>query len=242
MTRESVRLINGGLVRARRLEMGLSQRALARTAGFGLATLTDIENHDGQDRQVTIVELVRLAGALDISPARLVELAPEEPQAAPPVHDDDDAQQVSHVLLEVRVIVAVDDVAQALGWTYDRASNALDALNSRLAGTGLHVHRFAGRVQLRPVDPAPDLTARAANVVMTRRGMSRPQAAQLYAVLQGSGKNGRRGEPGDKRGRPTAPHRAAQGRRRAPGLARRRPAVRARPVTPDSDAPEAEVG
>jgi transcriptional regulator with XRE-family HTH domain len=201
--RDAIRLIDGNLVRTRRLELGLSQRNLARTAGFGLATLRDIEDHDGQDRNVSIVQLVRLAGALDLGAARLIDIPRDETPTVAPQVESDDTHEVAHVLLEVRAILNVDDVAQTLGWTYRRTSDALDALNVQLQCTGLHVHRFAGRAQLRPMDPSENLTARVAHVLTLRRGIDRRQAGLVYAAMQGSGKTGRASDPGDKRGRPT---------------------------------------
>lgn len=200
--------INGALVRTRRLELGLSQRRLARESGFGYANLRDIEENDGQNRTITVAELVRLADGLDLEPGRLIgasQAAPAPPAAEPAAvaTADDDSRAVAQLLLEARSLVYVDDVAHAMGWTYHRTSEALRALDARLAGTGLHVHRCAGRTQIRPLDPPADLTTRVANAMTARVGISSAQAKILYARLTGEGKDGRIWGPGDKRGRPT---------------------------------------
>lgn len=199
---DSIPVINGQLVRTRRLEVGLSERALASIAGISLATLTDIEDHDGRDRHIKLIGLFRLAEALDLTPMQLVDVRPADAPTPEPGRGDaqDDADAVGHLLFEARVVLNIDDVAQALGWTYQRTRQALQCLDGRLKGTGFHVHLFTGRAQLRPCDPAAGLTATVSTVLSARRGIDRPKAALLYRTLTGSGKSGR-GIHGTSRGR-----------------------------------------
>jgi transcriptional regulator with XRE-family HTH domain len=201
--RDTVRLINGSLVRRRRLELGISERSLASLAGFGLATLSDIEDHDGQDRTVTLGALTRLAGALDLTPAQLVDVPVESNVEPAEPDDEDDVRLVAQVFIESRVVLYVDDVAQVFGWTYARASTAIDALNARLDGTGLHVHRFPGRAHLRPKDATHELTGAMGKILAARRGIDRRQAGLVYSAMQGLNKSGRTAVHGDNRGRPT---------------------------------------
>ncbi|PFH20626.1 helix-turn-helix domain-containing protein [Burkholderia sp. JKS000303] len=59
----------GAAVRARRLEFGVSQEALALLTGIDRSHMGRIER--GQ-RNLTILNLIRIAGALNISPSKLL--------------------------------------------------------------------------------------------------------------------------------------------------------------------------
>lgn len=189
------RLIDGQVVRTRRLQLGLSQRRLASAAGISLATLTDIENHDGQDRSVTVASLRRLAEALDLTPARLVEVvAVDEPTEPEPVAEDaqpDDVPLVARLLLDATAALHVDDIAHALGWSYRRADDALDRLDGHLSGTGLHVQLVSGRALLRPQAGTDTAAALIAPVLAARRGIDRGQAALLHTTVRSLQETGR---------------------------------------------------
>lgn len=59
----------GRRVRARRLEIGLSQEVLAEAAGLHRTYVGSVERGE---RNIALVNIVRLAGALGVDPAELV--------------------------------------------------------------------------------------------------------------------------------------------------------------------------
>lgn len=59
----------GARVRARRLELGLSQEALAAAAGLHRTYAGSVERGE---RNVALLNIVRLASALEIDPSELV--------------------------------------------------------------------------------------------------------------------------------------------------------------------------
>jgi len=62
----------GAVVRARRLKQGLSQEALADLTGIDRSHMGRIERGE---RNVTILNIVRIANALDCRPSHLLRLA-----------------------------------------------------------------------------------------------------------------------------------------------------------------------
>jgi transcriptional regulator with XRE-family HTH domain len=62
----------GATVRARRQEYGVSQEALAHVTGIDRSHMGRIERGE---RNLSVLNLIRIAGALDISPSRLLKQA-----------------------------------------------------------------------------------------------------------------------------------------------------------------------
>ena len=60
----------GARVRVRRTELGWTQEQLAERAGLHFTYVSSVERGE---RNVTLLTIVRLANALDINPARLIE-------------------------------------------------------------------------------------------------------------------------------------------------------------------------
>src|SRR5512138_3108520 len=67
----------GRLIRARRLDAGLTQRALADFAGVSVATIRDLEQ--GRTRRPRTALVDRLAAALNLEPGQMLERAPDAP-------------------------------------------------------------------------------------------------------------------------------------------------------------------
>ena len=65
----SPKLAFGERVRARRLELGMSQEALGEVAGLHRTYVSSLERGH---RNVALINIVRLAAALDVDPADLV--------------------------------------------------------------------------------------------------------------------------------------------------------------------------
>src|SRR5690348_11418176 len=76
------RRFSGALLRRRREELGLSQRALAARAGTSPGTVGRLEQ--GRARAPHLATIRRLAAALGVAPERLVAWAGAAPAAARP--------------------------------------------------------------------------------------------------------------------------------------------------------------
>lgn len=59
----------GAVVRARRLEFGVSQEALAHATGIDRSHMGRIERGE---RNLSVLNLIRIASALDIAPSKLL--------------------------------------------------------------------------------------------------------------------------------------------------------------------------
>jgi len=134
-------LLDVRLILERRLALGLSRPALAKRVSRSSSVIERLERGDNHDR-LTLDLVVALARALAVQPGDLF------PAAAPRPTQPDDTR-VEAALAMVDKGLAASELAQGLGWAYDRVLAALGALGERLRPTGINLHQHAGRWRLR---------------------------------------------------------------------------------------------
>ena len=144
-------LLDASALKARRLELGLSERELAADAGTSQVVLRSMEagiNH----AELTLATLTGVAGTLGMP----IVINPTAPAAAGRRPSDqvgaaasaesgasEDARALGAALHEVRVMTSKTLLARGLGWDLARLAAAADVLSEQLGGTGLMLQRPA---------------------------------------------------------------------------------------------------
>lgn len=154
---ESLPLLDGGLVRARRLELGISERQFAASLGpgFSQTVVRNLEagtNHD----TLTMGTVRRVAALLDLPVRRL--LRPDAADFPAPVpgprtleeHVHQAAALIGGVLCELDRPVSVRALADLADITLDVLPQVLTTLDTTVQPAGLRLHRVSGSVALRP--------------------------------------------------------------------------------------------
>lgn len=137
-------LLDAAAIRRLRLQAGYSTRRFASALGVSASTSRGLE--DGSNHQQLPLTLIsRLAELLGVATRELFACATHD--AAAPDTDDRIIEAALHSLPGV---VAVSDLAQALGWKIERARDALAALEQRLRPTGARLHRNGSNAQSGP--------------------------------------------------------------------------------------------
>lgn len=183
-------LLNAGLVRARRLELGLSERELSAVAGLGQSVIRSLEagtNH----HDLTLGEVHRLAATLTVDVTHL--LARDQPErddeAGADAHTDGstDVGRVGSLLFAVNRLMAVESLAETTGLTLERTHTVLTELDLRLRTIGLRVHRLGNDVRVSAdVDAADAATLqRLWRAHLARRGLDIGQVHALHQVRAG---------------------------------------------------------
>jgi transcriptional regulator with XRE-family HTH domain len=184
-------LLDADLVRARRLELGLSERKLAALLGVSQTIVRGIEagtNH----KDLTLGDVQRLAGALSVEVHQL--LTPADADAAAPAgpvthttHLDHAVTQLGALLYDIDRLLPVEALAATLGLTLDQTHEALDELDRRLRPAGLLVHRLNNTVKLwRTLDAVTRSTLQYTwRGHLARRGLDVGQAQLLHQVRTG---------------------------------------------------------
>jgi transcriptional regulator with XRE-family HTH domain len=132
------------LVVRRRTELGMSQRALAAEAGMTSAALSILEagsNH----AEVTLKTARRLADALGL-PLRALFPAGDASVEQEPRPDD---ALVEAVIVSAGQAIQRHEIARILGWDIDRTGRALEAVRTRLEGSGVVLHRASSGYMIR---------------------------------------------------------------------------------------------
>ncbi|MEX1907278.1 helix-turn-helix transcriptional regulator [Janibacter sp. Y6] len=131
-------------IRARRLELALSEREVASRWGVSTAVLRSVEARR-VDADLTLGQVAKLADILGLGLDEVIGI----PTA--PITDDSlaaDVELLGSVLADIRVLVPVEGIAAALSWDLDRVHRALDELDRRLEPIGLRVHRLGHDVRI----------------------------------------------------------------------------------------------
>lgn len=158
--------IDGGVVRARRLELGWSERTFAAHLGeaFSTSMVRSIEAGNTA-ADLTLGDVRRLARVLDL--ATDVLLVVEGPAAAPTSGATGELlRQAGATLRAFDVPVPVGALATALGTDLETLAATLTELAATVAVAGLEVRTIDGTVQLvpafraAPVEALKDLTRR----------------------------------------------------------------------------------
>lgn len=142
--------IDGTLLRGRRIELGLSQRALGAAVGVNGMTIQRLE--DGSDTDDFPLGLVRsVAGALAIDVALLLGTTP-----ATRGGEDADVQVVGRLIASHERPLPRHHLVEALEWDDDRLDAALAGLHDLLLVTGQALQETTAGLSLRAAhDPGP---------------------------------------------------------------------------------------
>jgi transcriptional regulator with XRE-family HTH domain len=141
--------IDGALVRARRIDVGVSERVLAEALGVSTGVIDSLE-HGGEQNHLTLDFIHQLATTLGVEVIDLLaERTYEVPDAPDDIDPGDPAEIGRHLSLAGRA--HIDELARALGWTTARVRWALLTLEERLPDCGMTLAWIADtEVQLAP--------------------------------------------------------------------------------------------
>lgn len=195
--RRAPALVDGALVRARRLELNLSERKLSELLGanFSQSVLRGLEagtNHP----DLTLGELVRLVDLLDLPLGQVLGPAVSRTIDDPPApegptthaeHLDATVTAGAAVLIEAEVAFPVQAIATLHGYNLEETDDALRELDRRLAPAGLRVRRVHDKASIRATEPGPSGTQRR-DVVrqrLTRRSLDTGEARVLARAAAG---------------------------------------------------------
>lgn len=174
--------INGALLRATRLLLGLGTRELARAAGTTFNVVDRAEKENTLSASATIADARRLAHTAGLN---LADLLTESTSTTGICGDD--AQRLAGVLISDKRLIPRDDLAAVLHWTLDHLDRTTEQLDAALAPIGLRVHSTNGGICIRPrhlesLQAAQSLERRRAS----RETMNLTEARLLrHAVLHG---------------------------------------------------------
>lgn len=142
-------ILNRQLLRARRMELGLTSREVAREAYVSQPLIKRLEETgDASVLQVETLTAILRALSLDLTDA--LEQAPTATTA------NNLVAAVGGLLQERKRGVPAYEIASTLGTTLDRIETALQVLDSNLRPAGLRVHRNSSGVSIVPT-ARPDL-------------------------------------------------------------------------------------
>lgn len=185
--------LNSDRIRARRIEIGLTQRALARRMGAGNALVHHIER-DGNHGELTLTEIDRLAEALRVDPVSLFVADPsvaeiDDGDTPPATAAASTSAIIGGVLLRAQKPVPLSALTEALGLRREDVDSALADLDRRVKPCGLQLHIHEDCVRLIASDVAtvtPGTLKALQRRVLSRRTIDRPQAEILYRTLLGN--------------------------------------------------------
>lgn len=173
--------LNTTLIRTRRRELGLSQRAVARRLAVTLGVVSNLEagtNHD----DLPLGLLAKLAGELALDLSQLVAADGERTE-----QPDASLADLGALLASVSEPVAPSTLADVLGLRPQEVGSLLDQLDLALRPAGLRLHRGTNGAEIvgdGTVDGAPDLE-HVLRAQQARHGIKANEAALLYRALIG---------------------------------------------------------
>lgn len=175
---------NGGKVRERLLELGMSDRELTRRTRVGVTTTRALLLRSEINTSLQLADLYRTLNELGLTPGQVLDPPPPvEPDDTP----EDDISVLAGLLLTERGMHTHERLAIALEWTLDRLRDAATALDARLRPLGLHVHQNTMGVTIRPADDRADRARdRLAQLHDHEDGIHQGTARVLYAIYNGT--------------------------------------------------------
>jgi transcriptional regulator with XRE-family HTH domain len=179
-------VLNTEFIKRRRVEVGLSNRALAAAVGTTLSGLRALER-DASQGDLTLAFLERLAGSLGCSINDLI--ATPAPATPVPVDEPDlaaDAATLGRLLYAAGVLTPVAALSEITGWPDQRVNTALEVLGQGLPTMGLVLHRLGNRVAIKGSgDVDGDLVAAAVRSHLNRDGLNITEMRLLRRILDG---------------------------------------------------------
>lgn len=186
MTLNSSRTVyaNGDKVRDRILDMGISERELARRTGLGATTVRALLRRHELNNSIQVADIYRALDELGLTPGDLLDPpAPHEPENS----HDDDIHTLAGVLMTDRTMHLPERLALAMRWSLDRLDMTLDALDARLRTAGLRIHRNTMGITIRPdTNNADHALQRLADLDDDHDGINQGTARVLYAIYTGT--------------------------------------------------------
>lgn len=179
-------LVDADLVRRRAAELGMSQRQLATAMGVTSPVLRGLDvgtNHC----DLTIGQLQRLAGALNVELHELIRPAPDDNDIAndASAHDATDAATIGAILHATGVLTNDSALCDITGWPLARVRSALAELERRLPTVGLRLHRLERRYSIQRDTTAADAKTlkTAVRKHLARDGLNLTEARVLRQAL-----------------------------------------------------------
>lgn len=187
-------LVNGELLRLRRLAAGMSRRQLATVVGSTPVAVKNVETGvSGHLQELQVINALAAAMGLSVGelcgpPQERASRATAEPTGVTPSQD---VAALGAALHRLAVLTPYGAIAAGLGWDLPRLHVAASALEAQLPLCGLRLHRVNGQLGL--VSAVSALTApewlAVARADVARMGL-RPIAARLlfevlHAALSG---------------------------------------------------------
>lgn len=177
-------------IRSRRLELNLSERDVASHLGASSAVVRSIEA-GRVDADLTLGQLAKLGAALGLDLPELLDTRAADPpdHALVPIatSTEDDMAKVGSLLADVRVLVPIEGLADALDWDLTRTHDALNRLDGELRAVGLRVHRLHHDVRIaRTVTSVdPETLEDLWRIHLARRSLTITQARLLKHIRDG---------------------------------------------------------
>lgn len=180
-----------GRIGERRVQLGLSQRELARIVGLNSAAVSQLERGRGQE-ELTVRVLGRIAEALGLSIGALFSAAGGKTPSGVGASPGSDDLLVEAVLHTAKFAVTSERLSTVLGWELARTRRAIKALQGRLAGSGVVVHWQPNGWTIQPRGDllTADQTAQLERTRMRTRQICEPAMRLLRLIaLDGLEKN-----------------------------------------------------
>ena len=133
-------VLNTALLTRRRHQLRLSKHEVARAAGLRLRALDTLEN-GAAGAGLTLSQLYRLATALDLHPADLLDKTGHPTDDQPGVAVTADATRLLCLLLVAGDNTSRDIAARALGWPLARLIDAADDIDRNASNLGITLTR-----------------------------------------------------------------------------------------------------
>jgi transcriptional regulator with XRE-family HTH domain len=185
-------MLDGELLRDRRIAASLSIRAVAEQTGIPAQTVRALEaGRQAADRQLILASLERLTRLLDVDTGELfihpARIATEDAAARSQFTEaeqgrDRDVVKLQAALLAHGGVLTRDDLADALGWDLQRLEHSLRALHDQLQPTGLRLRRAGWNSYALTAAPAA-LTTRERQRLHDAASARQPLAPEAVAVL-----------------------------------------------------------
>lgn len=135
--------LNANLLRTRRMELGLTTRAVARTARVSQSVVKRLEQSGNAD----VLQVETLGAVLEALSLDLAEVLEKRPPTQAP---DGLVSEVGALLHDRGRGVPLPEVAVVVGHSLDDVKDALDALDERLRPAGLRVNHASTGISIVP--------------------------------------------------------------------------------------------
>lgn len=175
-------------IRARRLELGLSERDVAAHWGVSTAVVRNVET-GRVAADLSLGQLAKLGTILALDLGELLDTGTgEDDRHATAQQTAEDAAVVGSLLADIRVLVPIEALAEALGWDVHRTRTAVAHLDVVLRSAGMRVHRLHHDVRIaRTVTTVDPQTLEGLwRIHLARRSITAAQARLLRLICDGA--------------------------------------------------------